>query len=181
MTNRPALVRTLAPDVFLDWYWLKSELAKFCRAEKLPAHGSKAELTQRIAAYLETGKRVEARPPSRPVRNMPASFTLETVIGPGWRCSGDLRRFLQQHLGAGFRFDAVMRDYVLRRPGSTLAQAIAASETARASPGASDILPQFEFNRFTRSYREAHPSASREDVVRAWKAHRGKPRSSRES
>lgn len=178
-TKRPPLDRSLAVDIFLDWYWLKAELIQFCSQEQLSAQGSKAEITDRIATYLRSGERV--RPAMRPKAssNMPVKFELYSVIEPGWRCTENLRTFLKIHLGAGFKFNSVMRDYVLHRPGCTLADAIDAYKANKLAPRNPDIPTQFEYNRFMRSFRQANSTASHDEVIKSWRKHRDTPRSCR--
>ena len=57
--ERPALNRSLDAATFRNHYYLKEELVRFCRASGLPVTGGKAELTERIACFLE-GKPVES-------------------------------------------------------------------------------------------------------------------------
>lgn len=56
MNEKPALDRNLDEEIFRSYYFLKEELVAFCRANGLPASGSKMELTERIADYLTTGE-----------------------------------------------------------------------------------------------------------------------------
>lgn len=56
MSERPALTLRLKKRDFLEYYYLKEELVRFCRENGLPASGDKKELTERIAHYLDTGK-----------------------------------------------------------------------------------------------------------------------------
>ena len=56
MESRPELTRGLDSQTFREYYYLKEELADFCRANHLPASGSKQELTERIACFLDTGR-----------------------------------------------------------------------------------------------------------------------------
>lgn len=51
---RPEL-KKLKANEFLDSYWLKEELQNFCRENDMSASGSKIEITDRIAIFLETG------------------------------------------------------------------------------------------------------------------------------
>lgn len=177
--NRPVLHSSLAADVFLDWYWLKSELINFCRQEKLSTQGGKPEITERIEVFLYSEKKLRSEVTRKPAKDMPTEFTLQSVIGSGWRCTEDLRNFLKIHLGTNFRFNSVMRDYVLHRPGATLREAVAAYKADKADHKESDISAQFEYNRFIRSYMQANPAASRQEVIQAWKAYRNSPKSSR--
>ena len=52
------------PDVktFRSYYYLKEELAAFCRENHLPASGAKADLTERVARFLDTGEAEKAPP-----------------------------------------------------------------------------------------------------------------------
>ena len=55
MSTRPTLSVKLTAAEFKNYY-LKEELFSFCRECGLQATGSKNELTERIADYLETGE-----------------------------------------------------------------------------------------------------------------------------
>ena len=55
MRQRPELNKGLDAATFRSFYYLKQELADFCTENGLPASGSKAELTDRIAYFLDTG------------------------------------------------------------------------------------------------------------------------------
>ena len=55
MNERPELNIELDTVTFRSFYYLKQELIDFCRENRLPASGSKAELTDRIAYFLDTG------------------------------------------------------------------------------------------------------------------------------
>ena len=61
METRPALSKELSSKVFMEYYYLKEELASFCHDNGLPVTGSKQELTDRIAFFLDTGK---TKPPA---------------------------------------------------------------------------------------------------------------------
>lgn len=168
------LDRKLSADEFMAWYWLKDELFVFCRAHGIATSGSKPDLAQRIAQFLAGGKTDAVATVRRARGAMPAEYTLQTRIGPGWTCSVALSQFFKQHCGKTFRFNAAMRDFIHQGEGKTLAQAV---ECYRASVApdapAKPIAPQLEYNRFTREYYAKHPGATRAEVVQAWWAHRG--------
>ena len=44
MSDRPELSIKLKSNEFLEYYYLKEELVSFCRENRLPASGGKAEL-----------------------------------------------------------------------------------------------------------------------------------------
>ena len=48
MKLRPELVPGMDSQTFREYYYLKEELADFCRANHLPVSGGKQELTERV-------------------------------------------------------------------------------------------------------------------------------------
>lgn len=175
--NRPDLTPTLPPGEFRSFYWLKEELIRFCRAHGLGAHGSKHELTERIAAFLG-GERPPrpVRQPPRPAARMPASLSRVTVIGPGWRCGQALRAFFEAEIGPRFHFNQALRDFISHEAGRTLDEAIAAWEAGERAGPPAEIAPQFEYLRHLRAYRAANPQASRQEALRAWHAAKARRR-----
>jgi len=180
MPRRPALTQRLAVEDFQSFYWLKEELLVFCRAHGLSTTGAKKDLTWRVAQFLKGGQ-VEARPPRRATPKatgpMPLTFSRETVIGVGWRCSQPLRFFFERELGPRFHFDSVMRDFIRDGAGRTLNEAIQAWEAGQQTGRvAKAIAPQFEYNQHIRDYFQAHPSATLREAIAAWKKKRAQRR-----
>ncbi len=165
--TRPELTPRLPADDFRAWYWLKAELADFCRANGLPASGSKEALAARIEARLSGADPHPPNAPRRPSGRMPAELTGETAIGPGWRCSQQLRAFFERECGPGFRFNGALRELVARGDGTTLAQAVDLYRASLAAPPG-EIEPQFEFNRHMRAFFAAHPGATPDQARAAW-------------
>lgn len=172
MSTRPALTPDIDAVAFAEHYWLRDELAVFCRAQSLSTAGSKRELTSRILALL-TGR---SQPPvhRRPSQNsMPTEFTRETPIESGWRCSQALRAFISAEIGRPFRFDRFMRERIGDGDGALLGTVI---DAWRKQVGRRyEIEPQFQYNRFTREYRGYAPNATHEEIVAAWKRYREMP------
>lgn len=172
---RPRLQAGLPAAEFRAAYWLRAELAEFCRAAGLSAAGGKAELAERITRFLETGERTPPPPASpRPRSSKPSvPLTRETVIPPGMRCTQEVRAFFEREIGPGFRFDAVMREFLWNGAGRTLGDAVEA--WSRPRTGETAIAPQFEYNRHVRAYFTAHPGATHREAVEAWWLLRGRP------
>ena len=86
---KPELKKDLDVQDFRDFYWLKEELQTFCRESGMSASGSKIEITDRIAAFLQTG---EIQKPLKK-RKSPSNkailtdLNLDTVITENHRCS----------------------------------------------------------------------------------------------
>lgn len=55
INERPKLNMELDSAVFRNFYYLKQELIDFGRENRLPTLGSKIELADRIAHFLDTG------------------------------------------------------------------------------------------------------------------------------
>jgi hypothetical protein len=169
---RPALTSTLTLKEFRRWYWLKSELVQFCRDARLQTTGSKPEVTERIALHLAGEAPARISTPRRDGA-MPAAFAADTVIAPGWRCSPALGAYFRAVCGRGFRFNAAMRNFIHTQAGRTLADA-AACYRQSVAPGTPKpaIVAQNQYNLHTRQYYQAHPNATRAEVIAAWKARR---------
>jgi hypothetical protein len=172
--TRPALTHQISGTQFRSYYWAKEELLSFCRAQHLPTGGSKQDMTDRIAAFLFSGKAsttpFHATQKTSAPGAMPATFSRTTLIAPGWRCSQALRTFFKHEIGSAFHFNAVMRNFIHHGSGKTLQEAMNAWHAARSQPSApSEIAPQFEYNRHMRVYFQTHPKAGLAEAVRAWK------------
>ncbi|MBN1887932.1 MAG: hypothetical protein JW850_08065 [Thermoflexales bacterium] len=172
--TRPKLTEHTTVDDFVSFYWLKEELVGFCREHGLSTVGSKQNLSIRIRQFLETGQpsvETSHKYATRTARraDMPHTFTRQSVIGPGWRCSQELRAFFEQEIGALFHFDEVMRDFIHHGVGKTLHEAIVAWEADRRNPERKkEIAPQFEYNRHIREYFSLHPGATLAEAIQAW-------------
>lgn len=171
--KRPALTLRTTPADFRSFYWRKDELARFCRRHKLPAAGSKAELTAGILHFLETGKISPGKSPgrrSRVVSAMPRELRLDTVMGRGWRCGELLRAFFVREIGPQFHFNQAMRDFVRHGAGRTLQEGIVIWRVAKStSRGKTVIGPQFEYNRHIREFFQANPRKSLHEAIAAWR------------
>jgi hypothetical protein len=174
--QRPAFSNDLSAKEFLRWYWLKAELLDACRSLGVSTAGSKPELNERIVAKL-SGLASPALSPKRKPGPMPEQFTLDTLIGEGWRCNPNLGTFLRQHAGKSFRFNAPVRDFVHTQVGKPVS-AIIACYRASVAPGAvKPPLPaQLEYNRHTREFALKYPGATREEILASWKVKRAQPR-----
>ncbi|MER2133796.1 MAG: hypothetical protein ABS910_03865 [Arthrobacter sp.] len=172
--ERPALSSSLGADEFRRWYWLKEELQAFARAQQIPTTGSKEQLAERVAAFLAGAPLpAPAAKPRRSRQRLVPPLTIQTVIPAGHPCSQVLREFFVHALGAGFRFDAPMREFFAANDGTaTLAAAL---DHWHATRDTRPIGPQFELNRFSRDWHASHPGGTRDQMLEAWKAHRSLP------
>lgn len=169
--QRPSLTPRLAAADFARWYWLKAELAAYCRDRGLPVTGSKQVLQSRVDADLRGLDAVLLDEPRRPAGEMPEQFSADTRIGPGWRCTRALRGYFESVHGPGFRFNDALRTFLREGAGRTLAEASARYVDSLTQPRAA-IGAQFEYNRHIREFFQANPGATRDQAIAAWWARR---------
>lgn len=172
--NRPKLSSSLSPIEFARWYWLKTELAEFCRANLISAAGSKQELTCRIDSLLKGQLPLATVTSKKRYGAMPKQFELSSIIGTGWRCSQELRAFFESQVGESFHFNETVRDFISNRAGSSLEQVIEHYKKSLNEPR-KPISEQFEYNRHIRDFHESNPGASRAEAIAAWWSKRAKP------
>ena len=173
--QRPAVDEVTAAKEVQDWYWTRAELDAIARRLGIGRAGSKADLTARLVDALEGRESPVPRIRSGPQLKPP--FNLDVVVPPGQRMTRELRTFLVERTGPGFRFDAPMREFFTDSCGRTLRDAIDLQNGARAQ--VREIGAQFEYNRFTRAYRGEHPDATSRQVRDAWASYKATPISRR--
>jgi hypothetical protein len=176
MDKRPELDNLPDAETFLNFYYLKEELAGFCRANGLPTGGSKAELTERIAHFLETGGVMRPAPKPRP-RAEAAAIAEDAVIGPFFVCSEKHRAFFRERIGRSFSFNTVFQKWLKDNPGKTYRQAIDAyysilSEKKTAKAG---IGKQFEYNTYIRDFFAANHGRPLSEAIKCWKYKKSLP------
>ncbi len=177
-TRRPPLELGIEASDFLAFYWLKSELVEFCRANGLPTSGSKIDITERIAHFLQTGELLlpEKRPKLKSDGQVP---TLDTVITADYRSNQINRAFFEEVIGKHFHFSTAFQQFFKDNVGKTFGDAVAYwyKLEERAKRGdKKEIAPQFEYNRFMREYHEQNPDTTHAAAVAAWKVYRSQRR-----
>lgn len=174
--RRPELTAALCGRELMRWYWLKDELPAFARELGIRTTGGKEVLARRIAAALDG---VPFDEPARVARagtaQLAGELTSATVIPAGQRCSQVVRAWFVAQVGASFGFDATMRAFFTETDGTQTLQDALDHYRANRDQGAKPIDAQFEYNRFTRAWHDAHPGGNRHELLRAWRAYRASP------
>ncbi len=173
---RPALSEVGTGAELRRWYWLKTELIRYARELGIVSTGSKAVLTERIAAHLDGRPPVlgAVRRPSAASEQLSGPLDADTVIPAGQRASRALRAYFVDAVGPSFRFDEAMRTFIADGAGRTLADAVDHWYATRDRPRPG-IGAQFEFNRFIRDWHRDHPSGTRAGALAAWERYRSLP------
>ena len=178
MSRRPELNKALDSSIFREYYYLKEELVKFCRENGLPVSGSKAELTERTAHFLETGKILHRTSGNAAKKaQIFSEISLDSVIEPGFICSEKHREFFKEHIGSSFSFTVPFQKWLKSNSGKTYRDAVNAYEEFRKDRkrGVSSIDKQFEYNTYIRDFFADNPGKSLADAIRCWKYKKGLP------
>jgi len=177
--KRPELNSAISPDDFQSFYWLKTELISFCRANGVNATGGKIEIAGRIEQHLATGK---VAPTSRkPVISSNfdwknSELHLNTKLTDNYKNTENVRAFMTLHIGSHFKFNTVFMNWAKANAGKSLADAI--DEWKRIytlqknKKHKSVIAPQFEFNRYIRDFMADNPGKTRAAAIFFWKLKR---------
>lgn len=174
--TRPQLTAELSGGELRRWYWLKDELVAFARVLGVRTSGGKELLAERIAAHLDGVPFVEPSPAKRGhTAQLGPELTAETRIPAGQRCSEHVRAWLSAQTGSRFHFDAEMRAFFAAADGTQTMHDALEHWRATRDQGARAIDAQFEYNRFTRQWRQEHPLADRTELLAAWHEYRARP------
>ena len=176
MNDRPLLNKELNGDAFRKWYWLKKELVDFCRENEIPAIGSKSEITDRIAYYLDTGKVLSASRTKR-VSAKVASLSLDSLIEDDIVCSEVHRAFFKEQIGEKFSFNVAFQKWLKANAGKTYREAVEAyySILEEKKKGRTAIDKQFEYNTYIRDFFDDNKGLSLDDAIKCWKYKKSLP------
>lgn len=175
MNNKPVLERNLERNmdssIFKSYYYLKEELAAFCRKEGLQTTGSKTELAERIATYLETGQKTRISYKSHKQPSPIIHITKETEIERDFVCSEKHRSFFKQIIGKSFSFNVAFQKWLKSNAGKTYQDAIEAYHQIQEEKkkGKTTIGQQFEYNTYIRDFFADNPDKSLQDAIKCWR------------
>jgi hypothetical protein len=159
-----------------QWYWLKVELATEAKRRGLKSSGSKFEILDRIALFLDTGK-VEKLPTTSKTKRSQfdwhsEALSPETVITNSYKNTQNVRRFFASQLGDSFKFNIEFMAWLKSNEGKTLADACTAYKAMKqraADPNfQTKIEPHNQFNQYTRDFLNDNPNLGMDDVRRVW-------------
>lgn len=170
MNERPVLDTNLDSKTFREYYYLKEELVDFCRKHNLQSTGGKLELTDRIAEFLDTGKRNTA---THTKRNSPSvgEITLDTVIESNFVCSEKHRAFYKEHIGKSFSFNVLFQKWLKSNAGKTYRDSIDAyyQILEDKKKRKTTIDKQFEYNSYIRDFFADNKDKTLEQAIKCWK------------
>ena len=176
MNERPELNIELDTVTFRSFYYLKQELIDFCRENRLPASGSKAELTDRIAYFLDTGSVLKPTAERKTAVSI-GTLTEDTVIEPNIVCSEKHRAFFSEKIGKSFSFNVLFQKWLKANAGKTYGDAIRAYDQIleEKKQAKTEIGGQFEYNTYIRDFFADNPGKSLHDAIVCWNYKKGLP------
>lgn len=170
--ERPDLDLRLSAEIFRQYYYLKEELVDFCRRNNLQATGSKSELSERIAVFLESGKRTRAE---RKIQKTQSADEIKpnNTIEENFVCSEKHRAFFKEQVGKSFSFNVAFQKWLKSNAGKTYADAITAYhqilQEKKSAKGKGEIEKQFEYNTYIRDFFAANKDKTLEQAIKCWK------------
>lgn len=170
MSERPKLDIKLDSKTFKDYYYLKEELIDFCRKNDLQTTGGKLELTERIANFLDTGKRTyKTHTTSKP--KIVNEIKLETIIEENFVCSEKYRAFYKEQIGKSFSFNVAFQKWLKSNPGKTYKDSITAyyQILEDKKKNKTTIDKQFEYNTYIRDFFADNKDKGLEQAIKCWK------------
>ena len=170
MSERPNLDNNLDSKTFKEYYYLKEELIDFCRKNNLQITGGKLELIERIANFLDTGKRTYKTHTTRKTKIV-NDITLDAIIEENFVCSEKHRAFYEEQIGNGFSFNVAFQKWLKSNAGKTYQNSIDAyyqilEEKKKKKPA---IDKQFEYNTYIRDFFADNKDKSLEQAIKCWK------------
>ncbi|WP_431819482.1 DUF6434 domain-containing protein [Burkholderia sp. F1] len=170
-------------DALDQYYWYLHELVHYCREHGLPSAGHKHDVIERVRRDLQ-GKSppTTERIVSRCARAAPAGsreLTLDTPIGPDYKCDAATRAFFESVIGAHFHFTAHLQRF--RRTnadrgltyGDLAAEWRAEYERRKDKNYTSPLMHTWEYNRFVRDFMRDKPrneGKTLKDAAASWNA-----------
>ena len=174
MSERPELDNDLDGKTFKEYYYLKEELIDFCRKNDLQTTGGKLELTERIANFLDTGKKNYKIHTARK-NKIVDDITLDTIIEEKFVCSEKHRAFYKEQIGNSFSFNVAFQKWLKSNAGKTYQNSIDAyyQILENRKKNKTTIDKQFEYNTYIRDFFHDNKDKSLEQAIKCWKYKKG--------
>lgn len=170
MDKRPILDTKLDSKTFRQYYYLKEELIDFCRKNDLQTTGGKLELIERIAHFLDTGKKTYKSHTTRKIAIVD-EITLNTNIEENFVCSEKHRAFYKEQIGNSFSFNVTFQKWLKNNSGKTYQDSIVAyyQILEDKKKNKTTIDKQFEYNTYIRDFFNDNKDKTLEQAIKCWK------------
>ena len=181
MAERPEIGDCPDAATFRNWYYLKTELVEFARANGIKTTGGKFEIADRIAYFLDHGTPPVAVKKAKKVTSKfdwhSASLSDETIITDSYKNTQNMRRYMQAHI-PGYKFSIPFMNWMKANCGKTLADAVVVAKQIATDKKAGKKQPDQPhnlYNAYTRAYFAAVPDGTQAEVRKLWALRRARP------
>lgn len=170
MSEKPNLDNNLDGKTFKEYYYLKEELIDFCRKNDLQTTGCKLELTERIATFLDTGKKTYKSHTTMKNRIVD-NITLNTIIEENFVCSEKHRTFYKKQIGNSFSFNVAFQKWLKSNSGKTYQDSIKVYYQILENKNKNKTIidKQFEYNTYIRDFFDDNKAKNLEQAIKCWK------------
>ena len=165
---KPLLDEVLDSKALKNHYYLKEELTAFCRKNNLQTSGSKIDIIERIAHYLDTGEKLAADKKYKKT-NTVGKITLDSIIECNFVCSEKHKAFFKEHIGKSFSFNVPFQKWLKSNDGKTYREAINAYYQIIDDKKETTIDKQFEYNAHIRDFFRKNKNVTLDDAIKCWK------------
>ncbi|MEM9734737.1 MAG: DUF6434 domain-containing protein [Pseudomonadota bacterium] len=177
--QRPAIHTITTGAELKRWYWLKAELEVEYQRLGLPTGGSKAQMTERLAHFLDTDEVLKpvARRSESKFNWARETLTRETIITDSYRNGPNVRAFFEAEYGPDFKFNIAFMAWMKDNVGKTLGDAIEARRAiAKREKTEKPPIPEGnQYNAYTRAFHLANPDRTAKDARTCWAWKRARP------
>ncbi|MBK7428344.1 MAG: hypothetical protein IPI60_15655 [Saprospiraceae bacterium] len=182
--ERPNITDIKTGEELKRWYWLKQELADYCKLKNVSSAGSKFEILDRIANKLDKVETIISEPPISKEQKSKFDWHSEmlspdTVITNSYKNTQNVRRFFIQHCGVKFHFSIPLMTFMKNNCGKTLQDAInewqMLTKLSKDKNFKSNIPEGNQFNKYIRDILADNPDMTIEKARYFWKLKRSLP------
>lgn len=176
---RPLISNIKTGSELKKWYWLKEELISFAKSLKINLSGSKFQIQDRIADFLD-GKNIQPNS----VAQLGSAWSktelsLSTLITDGYTNGPNSRQFFKIHCGSKFSFSIPFMQWIKDNKGKTLQDAVNqyfALENLKKDSSYQSIIPESnQYNKYIRDFFDANPNRTLKDARHFWKLKKSLP------
>lgn len=180
MDKRPKLNKNIDIKDFQDFYWLKKELAIFCKEIGIISVGGKIDIANRIEEYLKTGKIIKKDTKATKKQKLPKPIkpiTKDTIVGTEYRTYKEKKEFLQSIIGKHFHFTVHLLDWFKKNTSKKTYKDFVnewhKEQKLKKDPNyKKEIAPQFEYNTYIRDFLNDNPDKTKREAIEHWKIKR---------
>lgn len=178
MSNRPQFDAKMTSEVFVSFYWYKTELEQICREYKLPSYGTKAELTDYIVKFLDgvpssniKSVRKIRRDTSKKLQSMDIGLNTK-LLNSGFSLNKEARKFFEDYYNVpkfSFRKSMAIKMRDVEKNGdtkATVADLIHVIENEEKDITHSKEEQTYQWNNFVRDFMNDELSKKYKDPMK---------------